>query len=63
MTQERKLCSWAIVNYMKMMSRDGQGSTQATFKEFGLCLLEKKYMVFPVVMCRYESWTMKKAEL
>ena len=45
------------------MRRDGQGSTQTNFKEFGLCLLEKKTMVFPVVMYGYESWTIKKAEL
>ena len=44
------------------MRRDGQGSTQTNFKEFGLCLLEKKTMVFPVVMYGYESWTIKKAE-
>ena len=44
------------------MRRDGQGSTQTNFKEFGLCLLEKKTMVFPVVMYGYESWTIKKVE-
>ena len=44
------------------MRRDGQGSTQTNFKEFGLCLLEKKTMVFPVVMYGYESWTIKKAK-
>ena len=44
------------------MRRDGQGSTQTNFKEFGLCLLEKKTMVFPVVMYRCENWTIKRAK-
>ena len=58
-------CSHEIKRHL-LLGRKAMTNLDSTFKSRDITLLTKvhlvKAMVFPVVMYRYESWTIKKAE-
>ena len=58
-------CSHEIKRYL-LLGRKVMTNLESIFKSRGITLLTKvrlvKAMVFPLVMCGCESWTVKKAE-
>ena len=58
-------CSHEIKRYL-ILGRKVMSNLDSIFKSRDITLSTKvhlvKAMVFPVVMCGYESWTIKKAE-
>ena len=58
-------CSHEIKRYL-LVERKAMTKLDSILKSRDITLLTKvhivKAMVFPVVMCGYESWTIKKAE-
>ena len=58
-------CSHEIKRYL-LLGREGMASLDSTLKSRDITLLTKvhliKAMVFPVIMYRCESWTIKKAK-
>ena len=58
-------CSHEIRRHL-LLGRKAMRNLDSILKSRDLTLLTKvrivKAMVFPVVMCRFESWTIKKAE-
>ena len=58
-------CSHEIKSHL-LLEREAMTDLDKAFKSRDITLLTKvhivKAMVFPVVMYRYESWTIKKAE-
>ena len=58
-------CSYEIKRHL-LLRRTAMTKLDSVLKSRDITLPTKicrfKAMVFPVVMCRYESWTIKKAE-
>ena len=63
---QARILEWVAISFSRELPNPGMANLESVLKSRDITLLTKvhlvKAMVFPVVMYRYESWTIKKTE-